>query len=161
MRSPGESHPQDPLTTVRETLASYGSQRSVDTLIVPNSLVPTAPPVRQARRSAKCRPEQSHQRPFGPAPLQSLHPYYERFCPCAPHRYSGARGVLHLALLPSHRDDRFSRSSSKPDPHSRRLYAGHQWDSTGHAPTPAPETSLPPRFGHQLRHLDTSSAGSL
>ena len=39
---------------------------------------------------------QSHQRPFGPAPLQSLQPYYERFCPRAPHRYSGTCGVLHL-----------------------------------------------------------------
>ena len=31
-----------------------------------------------------------------------------------------------LAPLPSHRDDRFSCSSSKPDSCSRRLYAGHQ-----------------------------------
>jgi len=32
-----------------------------------------------------------------------------------------------LAPLPSHRDDRFSCSSSKPDSCSRRLYAGCQW----------------------------------
>ena len=41
-----------------------------------------------------CRP--NHQRPFGPVPLQDLQPYYERFCPRAPHRYSGTCGVLHL-----------------------------------------------------------------
>ena len=40
----------------------------------------------------------SHQRPFGPVPLQNLQPYYERFCPCAPLRYSGSRGVLHLSF---------------------------------------------------------------
>src|SRR5206468_5346874 len=32
-----------------------------------------------------------HHSPFGPAPLQCLHPYYELFCPCAPHRYSEPR----------------------------------------------------------------------
>ena len=34
--------------------------------------------------------------PFGPAPLQSLHPYYELLRPCAPLRYSGPRGVRRL-----------------------------------------------------------------
>jgi hypothetical protein len=55
--------------------------------------------------SSKAHPPQSwpdigfkldHQRPFGPVPLQNLQPYYERFCPCAPLRYSGTCGVLHL-----------------------------------------------------------------
>ena len=32
--------------------------------------------------------ELEHHSPFGPAPLQRLHPYYELFCPCALHRYS-------------------------------------------------------------------------
>ena len=34
--------------------------------------------------------------PFGPAPLQSLHPYYELLRPCAPLRYSGPGGVRRL-----------------------------------------------------------------
>jgi len=34
--------------------------------------------------------------PFGPAPLQSLHPYYELLRPCAPLRYSGPCGVSRL-----------------------------------------------------------------
>src|SRR6266576_4951571 len=34
--------------------------------------------------------------PFGPAPLQSLHPYYELLRPCAPLRYSGPCGVRRL-----------------------------------------------------------------
>src|ERR1035437_2567453 len=38
--------------------------------------------------------------PFGPAPLQSLHPYYGLLRPCAPHRYSCPRGDLPLELLP-------------------------------------------------------------
>jgi hypothetical protein len=39
-----------------------------------------------------------HQCPFGPVPLQNLQPYYEHFCPCAPHRYSGSCGVSHLSF---------------------------------------------------------------
>ena len=34
--------------------------------------------------------------PFGPAPLQSLHPYYGLLRPCAPHRYSRPRGFGRL-----------------------------------------------------------------
>ena len=34
--------------------------------------------------------------PFGPAPLQSLHPYYELLRPCAPLWYSGPGGVRRL-----------------------------------------------------------------
>src|SRR5271170_743990 len=34
--------------------------------------------------------------PFGPAPLQRLHPYYELLRPCAPHRYSHPRGFSRL-----------------------------------------------------------------
>jgi hypothetical protein len=40
----------------------------------------------------------NHRRTFGPVPLQDLHPYYERLCPCAPHRYSGSRGCNHLSF---------------------------------------------------------------
>ena len=34
--------------------------------------------------------------PFGPAPLQSLPPYYGSLRPCAPRRYSGPCGFSHL-----------------------------------------------------------------
>src|ERR1700760_177235 len=51
-----------------------------------------------------------HHSPFGPAPLQCLHPYYELFCPCAPHRYSEPGGDHPRGSLPSHQSDRFPRS---------------------------------------------------
>ena len=41
--------------------------------------------------------------PFGPAPLQSLRPYYGLLRPCAPHRYSDPRGLSRLQSLPLHR----------------------------------------------------------
>ncbi len=65
-----------------------------------------------------------HHSPFGPAPLQRLHPYYGLFCPCAPHRYSEPSGGCPVGRLPWHRDDRFSCSARKPVPGSRRLRAG-------------------------------------
>ncbi len=65
-----------------------------------------------------------HHNSFGPPPLQRLHPYYELFCPCAPHRYSGPCEDCPLDPLPSHRSDRFPRSMQEPDPGSRRLRAG-------------------------------------
>jgi hypothetical protein len=46
----------------------------------------------------ECGFKLSHQRPFGPGPLQTLQPYYERFCPRAPHRYSGSCGFRHLSF---------------------------------------------------------------
>jgi hypothetical protein len=67
-----------------------------------------------------------HHSPFGPSPLQRLHPYYELFCPCAPHRYSRSHGDRPLDLLPWHRSDRFSCSMQEPDPGSRRLRAGRR-----------------------------------
>src|SRR5439155_12266520 len=62
--------------------------------------------------------------PFGPAPLQSLRPYYGPLRPCAPHRYSRPRGFGRLRLLPLHRSNRFSRSVQEPGLASRRLHAG-------------------------------------
>ena len=102
-----------------------------------------------------------HQRPFGPVPLQNLQPYYERFCPRAPHRYSGTRGFPRL---------RFSLrigTTGSPVPYrslhpsSCRLYAGCQWGAKqAHrwAPPPRPGDITPPRFRHRVGHLDTSSA---
>ena len=64
--------------------------------------------------------------PSAPRRHQDLQPYYERLRPCAAHRYSGScRGRL-LELLPSHRGDRFLRSSLKPVLASRHLHAGRQ-----------------------------------
>ena len=46
--------------------------------------------------------------PFGPAPLQSLPPYYGLLRPCAPLRYSDPRGLsrldfsLHIGTTGSH-----------------------------------------------------------
>jgi hypothetical protein len=70
------------------------------------------------------RVEAEHRNPFGPAPLQHLHPYYGLLCPCAPLWYSGPCGDRPLGLLPSHRSDRFPRSMQEPVPGSRRLRAG-------------------------------------
>ena len=39
------------------------------------------------------------------------HRYYESLRPCAAHRYALLREVRSLDVLPSHRDDRFSRSA--------------------------------------------------
>ena len=55
-----------------------------------------------------------------------------------------------LALLPSHRDDRFSCSSSKPDPRSRRLYAGCQLGTAQVTPQPRPRAITPPGFDTAL-----------
>src|SRR5690606_17043818 len=44
--------------------------------------------------------ETERRRPFGPAPLQGLLPYYERLRPCAPHRYSRSCEGYPLELLP-------------------------------------------------------------
>src|SRR5215469_12349258 len=54
---------------------------------------PRAPPVAgwPAAVAEQCSP-------FGPAPLQSLQPYYELLRPCAPLRYSGPHGVRRLAV---------------------------------------------------------------
>jgi len=41
--------------------------------------------------------------PFAPAPLQSLHHYYEAVRPSPAHRYFRPRGVSRLRLFPCHR----------------------------------------------------------
>src|SRR5260370_28391929 len=54
-------------------------------------LVHRAPPV------TSCLWAMAEQRgPFGPVPLQNLHPYYRPLRPCAPHRYSGPYGFCRL-----------------------------------------------------------------
>jgi hypothetical protein len=86
---------------------------------------------------AGCLPSQSgRRRSFGLVPLQNLQPYYERLRPCAPPRYSHPCGGCPLGFLPSHRDDRFLRSSSKPESRSRRLHARRQLGSQQASPNP-------------------------
>jgi hypothetical protein len=63
-----------------------------------------------------------------------------------------------LGLLPSHRDDRFSRSVQEPDPASRRLYAGCRSGSLQDYSRTRPGSSTRPRFRHHPWHFDTSSA---
>ena len=86
--------------------------------------------------------------PFTPAPLQSLHRYYESVRPCAPHRYSAPRGVPPLASSLSttrgptppistgrhYRGDRFSCSMPAPATSSCHLYTGHHQGSMQAAP---------------------------
>ena len=90
-------------------------------------------------------------RPFDPVPLQNLHLYYERLRPCAPHWYSGSRKGYPLELLPSHRDDRFLRSSLKPGSGSRRLNAGCRLDSKQVSSNLIPKRHTRPRFWHHLQ----------
>jgi len=94
-------------------------------------------------------------RPFDPVPLQNLHLYCERLRPCAPHRYSGSRKDHLLELLPSHRDDRFLRSSLKPGSGSRRLNAGCRLDSKQVSPNLIPEHVPDPGFDiiSDFRHV--------
>ena len=65
---------------------------------------------------------------------------------------------LPLGRLPSHRDDRFSRSIQEPDPASRRLHAGCRSGSLQDSPRACPGRRTHPRFRHHLRRFDTSSA---
>ena len=141
-------------TTVREALTSYGSRCSTADERPAVWPPPRAPPVAGwPRFSAEQRS------PFGPVPLQDLHPYYGPLRPCAPHRYSGPLGFfLPIGLLPSHRDDRFSRSIRKPCPASRRLYAGCRSGRLQDHPRTGPERWMHPRFRHHHWHFDTSSA---
>src|SRR5271166_5691927 len=86
-------------------------------------------------------------------------PTTDCFRPCAPHRYSGSCRGLPLELLPSHRDDRFPRSATEPDPGSRRLQAGCR---SGRASGLRPNSSRRPlpslRFRHRPVNFGTSSA---
>jgi len=78
-------------TTVREALTSYGSRCSTADECPAVWPPPRAPPVAGwPRFSAEQRS------PFGPVPLQDLHPYYGPLRPCAPHRYSGPLGFCRL-----------------------------------------------------------------
>ncbi len=117
---------------------------------------PAAPPVASWPRglAEQCSP-------FGPVPLQDLHPYYELLRPCAPHRYSDPRGSSRLRSLPWHRNDRFSRSIQEPGPASRRLPAGCRSGSLQDNPRTDPGRMASPRFRHRLIRFRRFISGSL
>jgi len=154
--SPGELPPQalsEPYVRLSpHTAPSVQPPRHPDEL----AFIQGSSPERLARIGFKL----DHQRPFGPAPLQDLQPYYERFCPCAPHRYSSTCGVRHLR-----RSLRIGTTGS-PVPHRSliRVLAvcmpgagGAQRRSRVWEPLPHPAAITTPRFRHHLGHFDTSS----
>ena len=91
----------------------------------------------------------------GPSPLLRAAP---PLCPASV--YTALAGDFPLELLPSHRDDRFPRSATEPDPGSRhRLQAGCR---SGRASGLRPNLSRRPlpslRFRHRPVNFGTSSA---
>lgn len=92
--SPGESHPQalsEPYVRLSpHTAPSVQPSRHPGDFALRPWLLP--------RRVGRAGLKLDHQRPFGPVPLQNLQPYYERFCPRAPHRYFGSRSFRHLSF---------------------------------------------------------------
>jgi hypothetical protein len=121
--SPGESHPQalaEPYVRLSpHTAPSVQPPRHPDDLAFrPRLLLRRVGPVR-----AKAEP---------PAPLRSSSitepsALLRTLLPLCPASVLWLLWCPPLELLPSHRDDRFSCSSSKPDSCSRRLYAGRRW----------------------------------
>jgi hypothetical protein len=94
--NPDRLSPPGPLRTVRESLDSYGSHRSKSHQH--RCRWPRSWPRLFLLRVGRIEPQAEQRCPFGPVPLQNLQPYYGHLCPCAPHRYSGSRGVCHLSF---------------------------------------------------------------
>jgi len=116
-------------------------------------------PIHEDPPVAGCPRSRAEQRnPFAPAPLQDLPHYYGSLRPCAPHRYSHPHRDPLFGLLPYHRNDRFPRSTRKPDQESRRLHAGGHLGRNQVAPQTRPGLTNSPRFRHHLALFDTSSA---
>src|SRR6266404_7762683 len=100
VESPGGLSPPGAPRTVREPLDSYGSRCSavaIERLCFVHGLLPLPDGFSWPVASAEQRS------PFGPAPLQSLRPYYGLLRPWTPHRYSDPRGLSRLRSLPLHR----------------------------------------------------------
>ena len=96
--------------------------------------------------------------PLRSSPITDLHPYYGLLRPCAPHRYSGSCGGLPLGSLPSHRGDRFPRSTKEPDLDSRHLQAGCRLGRASGLRPNSSRAPLPsPRFRHRPVNFGTSS----
>ncbi len=85
------------------------------------------------------------------------HSYYGLLRPCAPHRYLHSHGVLPLELFPSHRNDRFSRSTPEPESDSRRLYAERHPASRQVSAGLHPGPTFHPGFDAIEKAHDTSS----
>ena len=110
-----------------------------------------SPVGRLPRQDTAAPSVQSHYRTF--------HPYYGLLRPYAPHRYSGSRGGFPLERLPWHRDDRFPRSATEPDPGSRRLQAGpRSGRASGLRPNSAGRPLPSLRFRRRPVNFGTSSA---
>jgi len=97
--------------------------------------------------------------PFTPAPLQSLHHYYEAVRPCSAHRYFRPRGWSRLRLFPWHRRPGSHVPYRSPvelraayTPDAARAVSGHppSWSRRkGHPPvltSPNPLSTLLQRF---------------
>jgi hypothetical protein len=63
-----------------------------------------------------------------------------------------------FAFLPSHRGDRFPRSTQEPASTSRRLHAGCRPGHQQAPPRACPTVTTSPWFGHRSYAFDTSSA---
>ena len=103
--------------------------------------------------------------------ITGLHSYHEAVRPCAPHQYSTPRGFSRLGLSlprttaghnsttgrPRARDDRFTRSASKPRPSSRHLHAGHRLANKQAPARLIPGSGLHPVLMSSVHAFDTSS----
>jgi hypothetical protein len=103
--------------------------------------------------------------------ITGLHSYHEAVRPCAPHQYSTPRGFGRLGLSlprttaghnsatgrPRARDDRFTRSASKPKPSSRHLHAGHRLANRQAPARLIPGSGLHPVLMSSVHAFDTSS----
>ncbi len=123
--------------TVREPLASHGSRCSAVERHQRLCLSHRAPPV-----AGWLRASAEQRGPFGPAPLQNLHPYYEPLRPSCSASVLWSLRIQPLGRLPWHRDDGFPRSVQKPGPASRRLHAGCRSGSLQATPELIPEEWL-------------------
>src|SRR5208282_5097398 len=71
---------------------------------------------------------------------------------------SHPHGGCPFGCLPSHRGDRFPRSTRKPGSESRRLHAGCRLGRNQAIPQTRPRLTNSPWFRHRLALFDTSSA---
>src|ERR1019366_10596756 len=139
--------------TVHEPLDSHGSRCSAVAISRTALPCPRAPPVTgwpggvAEQRSS-----------FGPAPLQSLRPYYELLRPCAPHRYSDPRGFGRLDFSLGIG----ATGSHVPYKSLVELHAAYMPDAARAvfrtAPRTRPGKMVSPRFRHRLipfRHFNS------
>jgi len=143
--------PPRSLRTVREPLDSYGSHHPA---VGFNGLVPLTGS--SCCQLARQRDEMTE--PLRSAGVHRPRRYYGFLRPCAPHRYAPSREVGSLEGFPSHRDDRFPRSTREPGSDSRRLHAGHHPSRQQGSPRAYPGPNTLPGFDVAEIAFDTSSA---